>query len=125
MLLSLCNDFNVGLILITHDLGVVSEVTQRIMVMYAGRIIEQGPTHEVINKPRHPYTRGLISALPERTQPGQPLNQIPGVMPSLQTIPAGCAFHDRCEYARERCSTDMPELHENSTGLVACHYPLG
>ena len=125
LLLRLCNDFAVGLILITHDLGVVSEVTQRVLVMYAGRIIEQGPTQEVIAAPMHPYTQGLIGALPEKAQAGQPLNQIPGVMPSLQAIPSGCPFHPRCQYAKEICTQKLPPLSPDSTRTVACHFPLG
>jgi len=124
LLIGLCDNFNVGLILITHDLGVVSTVTQRIVVMYAGRIIEQGPTAEIIDKPKHPYTRGLIGALPENTQPGKKLNQIPGVMPSLNNIPSGCAFHNRCEYTKEKCVSEIPWLNEKMVRQVACHFPL-
>ncbi len=125
LLLNLCNDFAVGLILITHDLGVVAQVTQRILVMYAGRIIEQGPTDAVIQAPMHPYTQGLIGALPEKTRPGQRLNQIPGVMPSLQEIPSGCPFHNRCQYAVEICTqTPPPPPSMHSTRAAACHFPL-
>ena len=120
LLLHLCQDFDVGLMLITHDLGVVAEVTQRILVMYAGRIIEQGSSEEIINRPAHPYTQGLIGALPENTEPGKRLNQIPGVMPSLQSIPSGCAFHNRCERLQDRCKQEVPKLSPN----VACHFPL-
>jgi peptide/nickel transport system ATP-binding protein len=124
LLLALCNNFGVGLILITHDLGVVSEVTQRILVMYAGRIIEQGQTSEVIKNPIHPYTRGLIGALPENTKPGKKLNQIPGVMPTLQEIPQGCPFHDRCEFTQEKCKQQLPALDNVGNRTVACHFPL-
>ncbi len=124
LLLNLCNDFDVGLILITHDLGVVSEVTQRILVMYAGRIIEQGPTHQVIARPMHPYTQGLLGALPEKTRPGQRLNQIPGVMPTLQEIPAGCPFHNRCNQIQAVCKVDLPILGGTGSRAVACHFPL-
>ncbi len=124
LLLTLCNDYHVGLILITHDLAVVSEVTQRILVMYAGRIIEQGTTREIIARPSHPYTEGLIGALPEKTTPGQPLNQIPGVMPSLQDIPSGCAFHNRCEFAAQRCRSDLPRPTDLESRSVACHFPI-
>lgn len=124
LLLNLCHDFKVGLILITHDLGVVSEVTQRILVMYAGRIIEQGPTAQVIANPMHPYTRGLLGALPEKTRPGQRLNQIPGVMPSLQEIPDGCPFHNRCHQVQAVCQVDLPILDGNDCRAVACHFPL-
>ena len=124
LLLSLCEKFDVSLILITHDLGVVSQVTQRILVMYAGKIVEQGPTLDIINSPSHPYTRGLIDALPENTTPGKPLNQIPGVMPSLQSIPSGCAFHNRCKRSTEICQTILPELTPKFNRWVACHFPI-
>ena len=124
LLLKLCKEFDVSLILITHDLGVVSHVTQRILVMYAGKIVEQGPTLDIINDPRHPYTRGLINALPERTAPGQPLNQIPGVMPTLQEIPSGCAFHNRCKRSQDICQTSLPELTLCNGRSVACHFPI-
>ena len=123
LLLNLCNDFDVGLIFITHDLGVVSEITQRILVMYAGRIVEQGPTDQVIANPMHPYTQGLLGALPERTRPGQRLNQIPGVMPTLQEVPSGCPFHNRCHRAQDICRADLPALVGNGRA-VACHLPL-
>ena len=121
LLLELCMNFNVGLILITHDLGVVSQVTQRTLVMYAGSIIEQGPTRELIRSPLHPYTQGLIGALPEQTTPGSRLNQIPGVMPSLQDIPEGCAFHPRCTLAVAKCQHQIPELKGKTSRLCACH----
>ena len=126
LLLTLCNDFEVGLILITHDLGVVAQVTQRILVMYAGRIIEQGPTNRVIAQPMHPYTQGLLGALPEKTQPGERLNQIRGVMPSLHEIPHGCPFHNRCDYVQAKCKTELPMLTVcvDDARQVACHFPL-
>ena len=121
LILTLCKEHNVALMLITHDLGVVAEVTQRTMVMYAGRIIEEGPTQEIIHNARHPYTHGLINALPEMTTPGQRLNQIPGSMPSLQSIPDGCAFRARCDRAIEICKTQVPGLQVQQDVKVACH----
>lgn len=121
LILTLCKEHNVALILITHDLGVVAEVTQRTMVMYAGRIIEEGPTQEIIHHARHPYTHGLINALPEMTTPGHRLNQIPGSMPSLQSIPDGCAFRARCDRAIEICKTQVPGLQVQQAVKVACH----
>ncbi|MHB0775495.1 ABC transporter ATP-binding protein [Halomonas sp. WWR20] len=128
LLLELCEKHNVGLILITHDLGVVSQVTQRTLVMYAGRIIEQGPTREIINDAQHPYTQGLINALPQMATPGQRLNQIPGAMPSLSRIPSGCAFHPRCQYhfdaqgnARQDCIETVPGFVAAGNCRVACH----
>ncbi len=124
LLLKLCNDFAVGLILITHDLGVVSEVTQRILVMYAGRVLERGRTEAVIAAPRHPYTAGLLAALPEKTTPGQRLAQIPGHMPALGEILHGCPFTPRCDHARAVCSATMPAESTHRDRSVACHAPL-
>jgi peptide/nickel transport system ATP-binding protein len=122
LLLELCENSNVALILITHDLGVVSQVTQRAIVMYAGRIVEEGPTRTIIENARHPYTQGLINALPERTQPGHRLNQIPGVMPSLMDIPQGCAFHPRCQHEIEACRHQVPDYSGGEHARVACHW---
>ncbi|APE32246.1 methionine ABC transporter ATP-binding protein [Halomonas aestuarii] len=128
LLLELCEKHNVGLILITHDLGVVSQVTQRMLVMYAGRVIEQGPTREIINDPQHPYTQGLINALPQMATPGSRLNQIPGSMPSLDNLPSGCAFHPRCGFmtradgsTRHACTDEVPEFVTSGNCRVACH----
>jgi peptide/nickel transport system ATP-binding protein len=129
LLLELCENHDVGLILITHDLGVVSQVTQRMLVMYAGRVIEQGPTREIINNPQHPYTQGLIKALPQMATPGSRLNQIPGSMPSLDNLPSGCAFHPRCPFAtlddgrpRPGCRDQVPEFVSSGNIQVACHW---
>ena len=121
LLLELCETNNVGLILITHDLGVVSQMTQRVLVMYSGRIIESGQTREIINNPQHPYTQGLVNALPQKTLPGHKLQQIPGNMPSLNSIPSGCPFNPRCEYAIDQCRSELPELVQQGKVDVACH----
>jgi peptide/nickel transport system ATP-binding protein len=121
LMLSLCEQHNVALMLITHDLGVVSQVTQDMLVMYAGRVIEQGPTKEIINDAQHPYTQGLMNALPQMAIPGQRLNQIRGAMPSLQAIPKGCAFNPRCDYASDRCMDTLPLFTESGNCKVACH----
>lgn len=121
LLLELCETNKVGLILITHDLGVVSQMTERTMVMYAGRIIESGPTRDIINAPRHPYTKGLINALPQQTKPGQKLTQIPGSMPPLSNIPPGCPFSPRCEYAVDNCRQAVPAVDQYGDVVVACH----
>jgi peptide/nickel transport system ATP-binding protein len=121
LLLELCQSNKVGLILITHDLGVVSQMTERTLVMYAGRIIESGPTREIINDPQHPYTQGLINALPQQTLPGHRLKQIPGNMPSLTAIPQGCPFNPRCEYAVDICRRVLPETVHFAQVEVACH----
>ena len=121
LLLNLCEQENVALMLITHDLGVVSQVTQRMLVMYSGRIIEQGPTREIINDAQHPYTQGLINALPQMGEPGQRLFQIPGSMPSLKNVPTGCPFHPRCNFATEQCTRRMPEYVRSGNVDVACY----
>ena len=122
LLLELCRDHGTALILITHDLAVVSQVTERVMVMYAGRIVEMGTTRELVDKPRHPYTQGLIAALPERNKPGTPLNQIPGTMPSLANIPPGCAFAPRCSFSDDLCRNEIPQLRLIKKRSIACHH---
>ena len=122
LLQELCASENMGLILITHDLGVVSQVTETIAVMYAGKIVESGPTLEIVEDPQHPYTQGLIKALPGSLQPGSRLNQIPGMMPTLTDIPPGCAFHPRCPLAETACTEKVPDLIAlNGSHRVACH----
>ncbi len=123
LLQQLCESEQTGLILITHDLGVVSQVTEKIAVMYAGKIVETGPTDRVIQTPRHPYTQGLIKALPGSLQPGAKLNQIPGMMPTLTDIPPGCAFNPRCYMSDTICrEQEPPFVHIDSDACqVACH----
>lgn len=120
LMLDLCKIHNVGLVLITHDLAVVSQVTQKIIVMYAGRVAEYGKTADVIQEPRHPYTRGLMSALPQQNQAGQRLYQIPGSMPTLDKMPDGCGFCPRCEFAGELCETTVPDLLDLEGHQVRC-----
>lgn len=121
LLLELCQSSKVGLVLITHDLGVVSQMTDRTLVMYAGRIIEAGSTREIINDPQHPYTQGLINALPQQTAPGQRLKQIPGTMPTLNEVPKGCPFSPRCTFATDHCRSTSPDLVRHAHVDVACH----
>jgi len=123
LLLELCESEKMGLILITHDLAVVSQVTRKIVVMYAGKIVEMGPTMDVISNPLHPYTKGLISALPESCTRGERLNQIPGMMPTLTSIPKGCAFHPRCSIRSAQCKETVPLLISvgDMDRMVACH----
>ncbi|MBA3010175.1 MAG: ABC transporter ATP-binding protein [Proteobacteria bacterium] len=122
LLQELCETENMALILITHDLGVVSQVTEKIAVMYAGKIIEFGPTDKVVHTPVHPYTIGLIGSIPGATVPGEELRQIPGMMPTLSNIPEGCAFNPRCELCEPICTQKTPELEEKQNGiLAACH----
>lgn len=122
LLLELCASDNMGLMLITHDLAVVSQVTQRIAVMYAGTIVELGPTSSIALEPEHPYTIGLLGALPQRASRSKRLNQIPGVMPGLAKIPSGCPFSNRCTLVEEQCRSIRPVLEKKQSGIqVACH----
>jgi len=123
LLQALCESEQMGIILITHDLGVVSQVTEKIAVMYAGKIVESGPTGAIVAGPQHPYTQGLIHALPGGTRPGSRLNQIPGMMPTLTSIPEGCAFHPRCRFRAAICRKEAPELlpTDSPERWAACH----
>lgn len=122
LLLELCETEQMGLLLITHDLAVVSQVTQRIAVMYAGTIVELGPCEQIIHTPQHPYTVGLLGALPQKAGRATRLNQIPGVMPGLAKIPPGCPFNDRCHLAESICHSKRPCLEpKTGGGQVACH----
>jgi len=121
LLLELCETENMGLILITHDLAVVSEVTQRIAVLYAGKVVELGETEQIISNPQHPYTQGLLQALPQMAGGEQRLNQIPGMMPSLLNMPKGCPFEPRCSESMEKCKTQIPKLIQLENGTqTAC-----
>ncbi|MBD0745240.1 ABC transporter ATP-binding protein [Streptomyces sp. CBMA152] len=123
LLAELQREFTMGLILITHDLGVVADVADRIAVMYAGRIVEQAPVHEIYKAPAHPYTRGLLDSIPRLDQKGQELYAIKGLPPNLMHIPSGCAFHPRCPMAQDVCRTDVPPLADVAEGRKsACHF---
>ncbi len=123
LLHDLCTNHKLGLILISHDIAVVSQVTERMMVMYAGKIVEAGDTHSICHHPKHPYTRGLIASLPERNKRGAMLYQIPDSMPSPKNVSdIGCAFASRCEYGDERCVTETPELRDLQDRYVRCFY---
>ncbi len=122
LLQELCETENMALILITHDLGVVSQVTEKIAVMYAGKIIEYGSTDEVVHNPMHPYTEGLIKSIPGSIPPGEELTQIPGMMPTLTDIPPGCAFNPRCGLKGDICTKKTPQLRKMTNGVMAaCH----
>ncbi|MGL4323429.1 MAG: ABC transporter ATP-binding protein [Beijerinckiaceae bacterium] len=113
-----------AVILITHDLGVVAETCQRVIVMYAGRKIEEAPVESLFDTPLHPYTRGLMASIPRvgSVKSGQRLNEIPGIVPSLREPIAGCAFAPRCTMVQERCRHEAPALRALQTAhLVACH----
>ena len=119
----LCRESGTALIWITHDLSVVAGLADRICVMYAGRIVEAGTVDEVLDAPLHPYTQGLIGSVPSRNRRGVPLAQIPGMMPALTELPAGCAFRARCARAAQAC-TEQPELRAYKSRLVRCFHPL-
>ncbi|WP_286960317.1 ABC transporter ATP-binding protein [Arsenicicoccus sp. UBA7492] len=123
LLAELQQERQMGLILITHDLGVVADVADRIAVMYAGRIVEQADVYELYRKPAHPYTKGLLDSIPRLDQKGETLSAIGGLPPNLMRIPPGCAFNPRCRYAQDICRVDRPELLEVAPGrLSACHF---
>ncbi|MEE1939225.1 ABC transporter ATP-binding protein [Streptomyces sp. TRM 70361] len=130
LLAELQREYHMGLILITHDLGVVADVADKIAVMYAGRIVETAPVHELYERPAHPYTRGLLDSIPRLDHKGRELYAIQGLPPSLTSIPSGCAFNPRCPRAREVCRVDVPPLYRvtesDGTELAgrrsACHF---
>jgi peptide/nickel transport system ATP-binding protein len=120
LLKNICKNRGAAVMLITHDMGVIAETCDRVAVMYAGRIVEIGPVHEVINHPAHPYTAGLMASIPDITQDREYLNQIDGAMPRLNAIPAGCAFNPRCPKVFDRCKIDRPELAQAGATRAAC-----
>jgi oligopeptide transport system ATP-binding protein len=101
---------DLSVIVITHDLGILSAISDRILIMYAGAEVESGRTSDVLQNPRHPYTRGLIDALPKTSGIGKSLESIDGMPPELGSVPSGCAFHPRCSFAQETCSTQKPSV---------------
>jgi oligopeptide transport system ATP-binding protein len=123
LLQELQEERQMGLILITHDLGVVADVADRIAVMYSGRIMERAEVFELYRAPAHPYTKGLLESIPRLDQKGQQLAAIGGLPPNLMRIPAGCEFNPRCRYAQDVCRTDRPALREVAPGREsACHF---
>ncbi|MFD5099040.1 ABC transporter ATP-binding protein [Streptomyces albidochromogenes] len=123
LLADLRRELAMGLVLITHDLGVVADVADKIAVMYAGRIVESAPVHDIYKAPAHPYTKGLLESIPRLDQKGQELYAIKGLPPNLLHIPPGCAFHPRCPLARDVCRTDEPPLYDVPDGRgSACHF---
>lgn len=116
----LCREHGVAIMLITHDMGVIAETADRVAVMYAGRIVEIGPVRDVIKQAHHPYTQGLMGSIPTLTGDAERLTQIPGSMPRLTAIPAGCAFNPRCPQVFERCRVARPELLVAERTRAAC-----
>jgi len=124
LLLSLQRDRGMGLILVTHNMGVVADTARRVVVMYAGQIVEDRSTAALFRAPQHPYTAALLAARPEHGASGR-LATIPGAPPGLQNRPPGCLFGPRCAYATGRSQAVRPDLRAWREGLVRCHYPLG
>ena len=120
LLRSLCRERGTSMLLVTHDMGVIGEIADRVAVMYAGRIIEIGPVAEVIKHAKHPYTKGLMGAIPRMQGDIHRLTQIAGSMPRLSAIPPGCAFHPRCPAMLPACRELRPELRDSAHSRVAC-----
>ena len=120
LLKSICKERGAAVMLITHDMGVIAETCDRVAVLYAGRVAEIGPVHEVINHPAHPYTMGLMACIPDMSQDREELHQIDGAMPRLNAIPTGCAYNPRCPQVFERCHRDRPDLMPAGATRAAC-----
>jgi peptide/nickel transport system ATP-binding protein len=120
---TLCRERGAAMVWITHDLAVVAGLADRISVMYAGRVVEQGATDDVIDRARHPYTVGLLGSVPSANKRGQKLTQIPGMTPNMLALPEGCAFADRCPRADAACEV-RPDL-LGDTHKARCHHPHG
>ncbi|MCW5634522.1 MAG: ABC transporter ATP-binding protein [Rubrivivax sp.] len=120
LLKRLCREHGAAVMLVTHDMGVIAETCDRVAVMYAGRIAEIGPVHDVINVPAHPYTVGLMGSIPAMDEDRDRLAQIEGAMPRLTAIPRGCAFNPRCPQVMERCRSERPELMPAGATRAAC-----
>jgi peptide/nickel transport system ATP-binding protein len=120
LLKGLCREHGTAVMLITHDMGVIAETADRVAVMYAGRIAEIGPVADVIHRPQHPYTKGLMGSIPSIIAEREQLAQIDGTMPRLTAIPPGCAFHPRCPHAFDRCRRERPQLMAAGATRAAC-----
>ena len=110
-----------AVMLVTHDMGVIAETSDRVAVMYSGRIAEIGPVQDVVQNPLHPYAKGLMGAIPTLAGEDKRLVQIPGSMPRLSAIPPGCSFNPRCAFAFDRCRVERPEPLQHGSHAVACH----
>lgn len=115
----LADEYDTAIQLITHDLGVIAEVCDRVMVMYAGKPVEKAPVEELYYDPKHPYTVGLMSSIPRVNDKRERLQTIPGVMPDLVELPSGCSFHPRCPFAEEKCTRTEPSLTDVESGEEA------
>ncbi|WP_274574650.1 ABC transporter ATP-binding protein [Sulfitobacter sp. PR48] len=125
LLRKLCDETGVGIMLVTHDMGVIAETADRVCVMYSGRVVESGPVAEVIHNPQHPYTKGLMAAIPSLHDRVETLAQIDGSMPRLNARPTGCAFHPRCPHAGPKCSAAPPPLVSVGVTRSACWLQQG
>ncbi len=125
LLKNICKKRGAAVMLITHDMGVIAETCDRVAVLYAGRVAEIGPVHEVINHPAHPYTVGLMGAIPDITKEVERLSQIDGAMPRLNAIPPGCAFNPRCPKTFNKCKSARPELSNAGATQAACWLHAG
>jgi len=124
LLMRLRREHRMAVLLITHDLAVVAETADRVVVMYAGQVMETGPVPALFEAPRHPYTRALLEALPEHNFDRARLKTIPGVVPGAFDRPSGCLLSPRCEFATERCVVERPRLAGDAARAVRCHFPL-
>ena len=120
LLKRLCKDHGAAVMLVTHDMGVIAETCDRVAVMYAGRIVEVGPVADVIHRPSHPYTVGLMGSIPAMDEDRERLLQIDGAMPRLNAIPTGCAFNPRCPHVFDRCRKERPDLIDAGPTRAAC-----
>jgi peptide/nickel transport system ATP-binding protein len=120
LLKRVCREHGAAVMLVTHDMGVIAETCDRVAVMYAGRIAEIGPVGDVIHRPAHPYTAGLMGSIPAMDEDRERLLQIDGAMPRLNAIPTGCAFNPRCPQVFERCRVERPELQDAGATRAAC-----
>jgi len=120
LLKRLCREHGTAVMLVTHDMGVIAETAHRVAVMYAGRIVEVGALRHIVQSPRHPYTVGLMGAIPAIGVQREHLAQIDGAMPRVGAVPAGCPFHPRCAHAFDRCHHERPELMSAETSEAAC-----
>ena len=127
LLKQLCTERGTSIILITHDMGVISETTDRVAVLYSGRLVEIGKTSDVLQRPQHPYTAGLVASTPniDPNSFEKKLFQIPGAMPDIDDVPDGCAFHPRCEHARDKCHTHRPPLFDARVSCWLLEKPGG
>jgi len=124
LLVDLQKKNNMALILITHDMAVIAETVEDVVVMYAGQVVEKNSAENIFTAPRHPYTQALLSALPERNKGSDRLPTIPGLVPGKYDRPSGCLFHPRCKFAKDKCKTTSPALKKERDSSFKCHFPL-